>query len=102
MLFRSQLNPKKTYAIQYTLNVCASSTAEGRGAILLKQSLSGAFTDALPLYFAMEHLRAPQTLHAVSVLYPRMNGGREVGISLALDAKTPLYVERAVIDIVEI
>ncbi|MCI8933141.1 MAG: hypothetical protein HFE80_01315 [Clostridiaceae bacterium] len=97
-----QLNPKKTYAIQYTLNVCASSTAEGRGAILLKQSLSGAFTDALPLYFAMEHLRAPQTLHAVSVLYPRMNGGREVGISLALDAKTPLYVERAVIDIVEI
>ncbi|MDE6900007.1 MAG: hypothetical protein K2P15_02920 [Oscillospiraceae bacterium] len=44
----------------------------------------------------------PRTLQHVSVLHPYTNGGGTVELSLALNAKTPLCVNRAVMDIVEL
>ena len=96
-----QLSPGKTYAVQYTLNVCATSPAEG--AILLRQSPCGVFTDTLPLHFSIGRpAHGQQTLHAAAVMHPCMSSGYSVTLSLMLDAKTPLYVERAVMDIVEL
>lgn len=93
-----QLNPGKTYAVQYTLNVCAPPPAKGE--IFLRQSPGGAFTEPLPLRFSSG---SPQrTLHYVSVLHPRMSCGHGVALSLMLNAGAPLYVERAVMDVVEL
>lgn len=92
-----QLGPGKTYAVQYTLNVCAPP-AEGE--ILLRQSPCGAFTEPLPLRFSAGCPQ--QTLHYVSVLHPRMSCGCSVTLSLVLDAGAPLYVERAVMDVMEL
>lgn len=97
------LHPGKTYLVQYTLNVCALSSSEETGAIFLKQSPCGAFTDVSPLYFSLECLtHGPRTLQHVSVLHPCTNGGGTVELSLALNAKTPLCVNRAVMEIVEL
>lgn len=97
------LDPKKAYAVQYTLNVCVTSPVKGAGTILLRQSPYGSFMDTLPLHVSMEHLtHGSQTLQYAAVLYPRVNGGLEVGLSLVLEAPSPLYVERAVIDIIEL
>ena len=96
-----QLDPGKTYAVQYALNVCATSPEEGT--ILLRQSPCGAFTDALPLHFSIGHpAHGQQTLHYVSVMHPCINNGYSVKLSLMLDAKAPLYVEQAVMDVVEL
>lgn len=96
-----QLDPGKTYAVQYALNVCATSPEEGT--ILLRQSPCGAFTDAMPLHFSIGHpAHGQQTLHYVSVMHPCINNGYSVKLSLMLDAKAPLYVEQAVMDVVEL
>lgn len=96
-----QLNPEKSYTVQYTLNVCATSPAEGK--ILLRQSPCGAFTDMLPLYFSIGHpAHGRETLHYACVLHPCMEHRCNVALSLMLDAKTPLQVERAVMDVVEL
>ena len=92
------LKPGKTYAVQYTLNVCAKSSAEGT--ILLGQSPCGMFTDTLPLCFSMGRTR--HTLRHVSVLHPCLDKGCSVALSLVLDAKAPLRVERAVMDVLEL
>lgn len=98
-----RLNPERAYAVQYTLNVCAMSPEEAAGTILLKQSPCGAFTDALPLRFSTENpARGPQTLRYAAMLYPRANGGREAELALVLEAKKPLCVERAALDVVEL
>ena len=100
---RIQLNPGKAYVVQYTLKVCAISPAEGTGSILLRQSPCGAFADTQPLCLALGYLtHGPQTLHHVSVLHPCANSGCGVELSLVLNAKTPLCVERAEMDIVEL
>lgn len=96
------LNPRGTYAVQYTLNVSAASQAKGTGEILLKQSPHGTFTETPPLHFSMEHLaHCPQTMRYAAFLYPRTNKGCEASLSLVLDAKFPLCVEQSVIDVVE-
>ena len=100
---RFQLNPGKAYVVQYTLNACAAGPAEGTGTICLKQTPGGAFTDAPPLRFSMECLaRGPQILRHVAVLHPRMSGVCAPELSLVLDAQTPLCVERAVMDVLEL
>ena len=98
-----QLNPGTAYAIQYTLNVCAVYPAEGTGTICLRQSPCGAFTDTPPLRFSMERLsHGPQALHHVAVLHPCTNGVCAPELSLVLNAKIPLCVNRAVLDIAEL
>lgn len=94
-----QLDPGKIYMVQYTLNVCAAAPAEG--SVRLKQLPCGAFTDTPPLYFSIgcpPHSR--QTLHQASVIHPC--GGHGCRISLVLEAKVPVCVERAVLDVVEL
>lgn len=98
-----QLDPKKAYAVQYTLNVCAASPAEGTGTIRLKQSPGGGFSDAMPLRFSMEQLtHGSRTLRYAAVLYPQGNSGCETSVSLVLDAPKALCVERAVMDVAEL
>ena len=100
---RIQLNPGKTYVVQYTLKVCAISPAEGTGRILLSQSPCGAFADTPPLRLPLQRLtHGPQTLHHVSVLHPCASCGCGAALSLTLDSQTPLCVERALMDIVEL
>lgn len=102
-LTQIQLNPGRSYAVQYTLAVSAASPMEETGLIFLRQSPCGAFTDVLPLYFSLEHLtQGPQTLQFSALLYPRINKGYEVGLSLLLESKTPLYVEQAAMDVIEL
>ena len=91
-----QLNPGKSYVVQYTLNVCAISPAEGTGRILLSQSPCGAFADTPPLCLPL------QRLTHVSVLHPCASCGCGAALSLVLDSQTPLCVERASMDIVEL
>ncbi|MCI9243208.1 MAG: hypothetical protein HFF43_07450 [Lawsonibacter sp.] len=98
-----QINSGKTYVVQYTLNVCAVSPAGGTGSIVLRQSPCGAFSDPPPLCLPMARLaHGPQTLQHVSVLHPCGNSGCGAELSLVLNAQTPLCVERAVMDIVEL
>ena len=97
-----RLSPKKAYAVQYTLNVCAMHPAE-EAAILLKQTPCGMFTEPLPFRFSMESFTgSPQTLRYAAMLYPRACGGSEAELSLVLDAPGALCVERAVLDVVEL
>lgn len=96
-----RLDPKKSYMVRYTLNICAMSPEEETGTILLKQSPCGAFTEALPLHVTMEHpAKGPQTLQYAAVLHPRMCG--ECELSLVLETAKPLCVERAALDVMEI
>lgn len=96
-----QLSPGKAYAVQYTLNVCAASPAEGK--IFIRQSPCGVFTDMLPLHFSIGRpVHGQDTLHYACVLHPCMNNGHSVALSLVLGAKAPLYVERAIMDVVEL
>lgn len=96
-----QLSAGKAYAVQYTLNVCAASPAEGM--IFIRQSPCGTFTDMLPLHFSIGRpAHVQETLHYACVLHPCMNHGRSVMLSLVLNAKVPLYVERAIMDVIEL
>ena len=93
-----QLAPGKSYLVQYTLNVCAASPAEG--SILLRQTPCGVFTDTLPLRFSVGPRH--QTLQHVCVLHPRMNGGSGAELALVLNAGAPVCVEQAVMDVIEL
>lgn len=97
-----RLNPKKAYAVQYTLNVCAMHPSEEEGTIMLKQTPCGSFTETLPLHFSIEQQGCSQTLRYAAVLYSRMDGGSEAELSLVLDGKSALCVERAVMDVIEL
>ena len=89
--------------VQYTLNICATSTAEGTGTIILRQSPCGTFADASPLYFSLDRMaHGLQTLQHISVLHPRTSSGCAMELALVLNAKTPLCVEQATMDIVEL
>ena len=93
-----QLCPGKTYMIQYTLNVCTMSPGEGAGTICLRQSPCDGF--AVPLCFSLGH--GIQTLQYVSVLHPCVNSRCALELSLVLESKAPLCVERAEMDVVEL
>ena len=96
------LNPKKAYSVLCTLNVCALRPGEETGTVCLRQTPCGAFTDAPPLRFSLGEGSGPQTLQYAAVLYPRMAGGGEAELALALDAKSALCVERAALNIMEL
>ena len=96
-----QLTPGKAYSVQYTLNASATSPAEGR--IFIRQSPCGTFTDVLPLHFSIGRpAHSQETLHYACVLHPCMSARRSAALSLLLEAKAPLYVERAIMDVVEL
>ncbi len=98
-----RLAPRKTYMIHYTLNVCAAPTAEGSGAILLKQSPRNTFTNTPPLRFSVDHLaHGTQTLCGFTLLYPYVRSSSDAELSLILDSQYPLCVESAVFDALEL
>ena len=98
-----QLNPGKRYLVQYTMNVCVASPAEETIKILLSQSPCGAFADTPPLCLPSQcQTPGPQPLHHVSVLHPCASCGCGAALSLVLDSQTPLCVERASMDIIEL
>ncbi|MCI8328796.1 MAG: hypothetical protein HFG02_04050 [Oscillibacter sp.] len=93
-----RLNPEKSYTVRYTLNVRGLHPSEEAGTILLKQTPFGAFTETPPLHFTLKLFDdKSQTLQYTAVLHPRM--ASECELSLALDAKSALCVEQAVLDV---
>lgn len=93
------LRPGKTYAIRYTLNICAASPA---GTVFLRQSPCGAFMDMLPLHVSLDPAGGPQTLQYAAILYPCTSSGPETGVALVLEGKHSLCVEQAVMDVIEL
>ena len=97
------LNPGKAYVVQYTLNISTAYPAEEAGTIILKQAPCGAFMDILPLYFKTEcRENWPQTLHYAAMLYPCMGRSSEAELCLVLKSPNSLYVEQAIMNIIEL
>ncbi len=97
------LNPGKAYVVQYTLNISTAYPAEEAGTIILKQAPCGAFMEILPLYFKTEcRENWPQTLHYAAMLYPCMGRSSEAELCLVLKSPNSLYVEQAVMNIIEL
>ena len=97
------LNPGKAYVVQYTLNISTAYLAEGAGTIILKQAPCGAFMEILPLYFKTEcRENWPQTLHYAAMLYPCMGRSSEAELCLVLKSPNSLYVEQAIMNIIEL
>lgn len=98
-----RLDTRSAYAVRCTLTVRAMPPAEGEGFIRLRQTPCGAFTETQPLGFSMGCLvGGPRTLQYAAVLYPRMGGSGTAELSLVLDARNALCVERASMDVVEL
>ena len=97
------LNPGKAYVVQYTLNISTAYLAEEAGTIILKQAPCGAFMEILPLYFKTEcRENWPQTLHYAAMLYPCMGRSSEAELCLVLKSPNSLYVEQAIMNIIEL
>ena len=98
-----RLDPQASYAVRCTLTVCAMPPAGGEGLICLRQTPCGAFADTQPLRFSLECLGdGPRTLQYAAVLYPCMGGPGAAELSLVLDTRNALCVERAAMDVVEL
>lgn len=98
-----RLNPQEAYAVRCTLTVRAMPPANGQGLICLRQTPCGVFTEVPPLRFSLECAGdSPQTLQYTAVLYPRMGGTGTAELSLVLDTRNVLCVERAAMDVVEL
>ena len=98
-----RLAPRASYAVRCTLTVRAMPPARGEGVICLRQTPCGAFAETQPFRFSLERAGAgPQTLQYAAVLYPRMGGTNAAELSLVLDTRNALCVERAAMDVVEL
>lgn len=77
--------------------------AKGAGLILLRQTPCRAFAETQPLQFSLDGLGdGPRTLQYTVVLYPRVGGIGTAELSLVLDARNALCVERASMDVAEL
>lgn len=98
-----RLDPQAAYAVRCTLTVCAMPPARGEGTIRLRQTPCGVFTETQPLRFSLESVgHGPRTLQYAAVLHPRTGGTGMVELSLVLDTRNALCVERAAMDVVEL
>lgn len=98
-----RLDPQAAYAVRCTLAVRAMPPAQGEGMIYLRQTPCGAFADTQPLQFSLERIGcSPETLQYTAVLHPRMGVAGQAELSLVLDTKNALCVERATMDVVEL
>ena len=97
-----RLEPQRTYAVRCTLAVRAMPPAKGEGIIQVRQTPCGAFAETQPLRFALERMADnPQSLQYAVVLHPRTGCPGTAELSLVLDARNALCVERASMDVVE-
>lgn len=98
-----RLDLRAAYAIRCTLSVYAMPPAKGEGYICLRQTPCGSFTDAPPLRFSLERMAGSlQTLQYAAVIYPCANVTGPAELSLVLDTRNALCVERASMDVVEL
>ncbi|MBD5084541.1 MAG: hypothetical protein HDT33_05625 [Clostridiales bacterium] len=98
-----ELDPGKTYGLNYTINVRGPYRGESAGAVCVKLTPGDAFSDVLPLYFSVRGLRCePLTLHYSTVLFPQVCPSPCAGLSLLLDYGGSLFVEQASLNIFEI
>lgn len=98
-----RLERQRSYAVRCTLTAHAMPPAQGEGVIQLRQTPCGAFTDTPPLRFPLERMACDcRTLSYAAVLYPRAGGVGTAELSLVLDTRNALCVERAVLDVVEL
>lgn len=97
------LNPKKTYALHYTINVRNSCSKDGIGSVLVRIRPCDAFSGILPLYFSTKSPeKDPITLHYSTILFPQVYPPPCADLSLLLDHKCGLFVEQASLDIIEV
>ena len=98
-----RLERQRTYAIRCALTVRAMPPAKGEGVIQIRQTPCGTFTEALPLRFSLERMACDcQTLQYAAVLYPSAGGVGTAELSLVLDTRNALCVERAVMNVMEL
>ena len=98
-----RLDTRAAYAVRCTLCAYAMPPARGEGIICLRQTPCGAFTEAQPLRFSLERMAGNlQTLQYAAVLNPRVGVNGVAELSLVLDTRNALCVERAAMDVVEL
>ena len=98
-----RLERQRSYAVRCTLTARAMPPAQGEGVIQLRQTPCGTFTDTPPLRFPLERMACDcRTLSYAAVLYPQAGGVGTAELSLVLDTRNALCVERAVLDVVEL
>lgn len=97
------LDPEKTYALNYTVNVRGPYPGDGAGAVFARITPCDAFGDVLPLYFSVEGLECePSTLHYSTVLFPQACSASCADLSLLLNYRNRLFVEQASLSIDEL
>ena len=97
------LDPGKTYALSYTVNVRGPYRGDSAGAVFVRLTPCDAFQEVLPLYFSVNCLEcAPLTLHYAAMLFPQAHPAPCAGLSLLLNYEGGLFVEQASLSIYEI
>lgn len=97
------LDPAKTYALDYTINVRNPYHGDGAGAVFVRLTPCDAFSDVLPLYFSAKCPGCePMTLHCSTVLSPQACPPPWADLSLLLHYGGGLWVERASLSIFEL
>lgn len=97
------LDPKKTYGLNYTINVRGPYRGDGAGAIFVRLTPCDAFQEVPPLYFSVKCLEcAPLTLQYSTILFPQEHPAPCADLSLLLNYGGSLFVEQASLDIYEI
>lgn len=97
------LNPEKTYALNYAINVRGPYHGDSAGAVFVRLTPCDAFQEILPLYFSVNCLEcSPLTLHYSTMLFPQAHPAPCADLSLLLNYGGGLFVEQASLNIYEI
>lgn len=97
-----RLDPRRTYQISYTVNICDFLPLEASGRICLESAREGAYAPP-PLWFSIRcHHGEPTTLQYTTLLLPCAQEAGTLDISVRLHARSSLQVEQAELNIVEL
>lgn len=97
------LAPGKTYALDYTINICSPCPEDGEGAVLVRLTPYDTFSGVLPLYFSGKRLeRRSFTLHYSTVLFPQKQPAGCASLSLLLHYGGSLLVDQAILNLMEL
>ena len=100
---RVNLDPGKTYALNYAINVRGSECGDCTGDVLVKITPHDAFSDVLPLHFSVKGPEGgPSTLHYSALLFPQACPESCAALSLLLNCEDSLFVEQASLNIFEV
>ncbi len=96
-----RLDPRRTYLVSYTVNICDVLPVEASGRICV-ESTAGAYSPP-PLWFSIRCLhREPLTLQYSTMLLPCAWETAPLEIGLYLHARSSLCVEQAELNIAEL